>query len=63
VELVVVAKTARGEPLWRGALSGRSKRWGKTYRLQNYYEAMTNAFESAARRLGGTPSFLAALPR
>lgn len=61
VELNVTAKGLRGHTLWRGALAGRSKRWGRTYNLENYYEALTNAFESASRDLLSNPAFLAAL--
>ncbi|WP_242392175.1 YajG family lipoprotein [Anaeromyxobacter oryzisoli] len=63
VEFAVVAKDASGATLWRGALSGRSKRWGRTNNLQNYYEALTNAFESAARGLVSNPEFVGSLRR
>jgi hypothetical protein len=63
VEFAVAAKNTRGGTIWRGGLAGRSKRWGRTYNLQNYYEAITNAFENAAKGLAEDPAFQAALSR
>jgi len=63
VEFAVSAKDSKGAALWRGALAGRSKRWGRTNNLQNYYEALTNAFEAAARKLASNPEFVEALRR
>jgi hypothetical protein len=63
VDFAITARNASGQILWRGATNGKSKRWGRTNNLQNYYEAITNAFESSARKLAEDPGFLAALPR
>lgn len=61
VELTASVAKPGGQPLWRGAMAGRSKRFGRTYSLENYYEALTNAFEDAAKKLGENPAFVAAL--
>jgi hypothetical protein len=63
VDLAISAKDRSGRVIWSGATSGQSKRWGRTNNLQNYYEAITNAFESSVRKLAEDPSFIAALPR
>ena len=61
VEFSVSVRNAAGQAVWRGAVAGRSKRMGRTYKLENYYEAITNAFEQAAEQLAANPSFLASL--
>jgi hypothetical protein len=63
VDLAISAKDRWGKVIWSGATSGQSKRWGRTNNLQNYYEALTNAFESSVRKLAEDPGFIAALPR
>ena len=60
-EFGVQASDANGRLIWRGTLAGKSKRWGRTNNLDNYYEALQNAFESAASKLGETPGFMDAL--
>jgi len=52
-----------GEVLWRGAGLGRSRRWGRTSNLTNYYEAITIALDQAVTGLVANPSLLAALSR
>jgi len=58
-----IAMTAevKGKVIWRGILSGKSKRMGKTYRLENYYEALSNALQQAAASLAENEGFVAAL--
>jgi hypothetical protein len=63
VELGIVAETPKGESIWQGTLSGKSKRWGRSNALENYYEALTSAFLDAARKLAEEPAFVAALPK
>lgn len=62
VALLVEARDAAGKELWRGSLVGHSKRWGRTYNLTNYYEAITSAFSGAAGSLVNKEDFLSALP-
>ena len=61
VEFTVVVKNTIGESVFRGGIEGRSKRWGRTYNLENYYEAFTNAFEDAVKELAESPTFMTAL--
>jgi hypothetical protein len=63
VEFSVTVKNARGEVAWHGAVAGRSKRMGRTYKLENYYETITNAFEQAAAQLATNPGFVASLAK
>ena len=63
VEFSVRLLGPRGDVLWSGRLAGESRRWGRTYNLQNYYQAITIAFDNAARGLVTEPTFLAALSR
>jgi hypothetical protein len=40
-----------GKSLWQGMLVGQHNRWGGTYKLENYYEALCNAYLDAMKRL------------
>lgn len=63
VDFGVTVRNTRGDVIWTGGLAGESKRRGRSYKLDNYYQAITIAFDSAARGLIGEPTFLAALGR
>ena len=50
-----------GKPLWAGAVMGESTRWGRSYKLENYYEALSDSLVDAVGKSLKSDSFLAAL--
>lgn len=58
---IAMTAESKGKVVWRGVLSGKSRRMGKTYKLENYYEALSNALQQAAGELVESAPFVAAL--
>jgi len=50
-----------GHSLWRGTVSGSSKRWGASLSPGNYQEAFSNAAADLVQNLIGDPRFVNAL--
>ncbi|HTL98181.1 MAG TPA: hypothetical protein VL181_05195 [Holophagaceae bacterium] len=52
---------AGGKPLWAGVVLGEATRWGRSYKLENYYEAISDSLVDAVGKSLKSDSFLAAL--
>jgi hypothetical protein len=52
-----------GRSVWSGYAAGASKRWGRSYKLDNYYQASSDALMDATAKLLNEPSFRNALGR
>ena len=58
---LVIQVEAHGKPLWRGTVLGEATRWGRSYKLENYYEAISDSLMDAVGKSLKSDSFLAAL--
>lgn len=58
---LLVSVTAQGQELWRGTLLGNATRWGRSYKLENYHEALCNALLEAVANGLKNESLLKAL--
>ena len=61
ITLRVTVKDKSGKALWTGATSGTSKRFGRSYKAENYYETLSDALIEATQGLLQNPSFTKAL--
>jgi hypothetical protein len=61
VTLRVTVKDKSGKTLWSGASSGASKRFGRSYKADNYYETLSDALIEATQGLLQNPGFNKAL--
>jgi hypothetical protein len=50
-----------GKSVWTGLVSGSSKRFGRSYKAENYYETMSDAIIRAASNLANDTGFHQAL--
>ncbi|NVN92948.1 MAG: hypothetical protein HXX11_20455 [Desulfuromonadales bacterium] len=57
VVLKVTLTTKNGAVVWKGTTSGRATRFGRSYKAENYYEALSNATISAVHGLLDDESF------
>ena len=58
---LMVEVQSRGKALWRGTVLGEATRWGRSYKLDNYYEAVSDSLMDAVGKSLKSDSFLAAL--
>jgi len=49
-----------GNTLWKGLASGRQRRFGRSYNLENYYEVLSDAVVNTVRLHVGNAQFQAA---
>jgi hypothetical protein len=61
VSVLLHVKNSAGKELWTGAVAGDSTRWGRSYKADNYYEAMSDMILRAAFNLLSTSGFRDAL--
>jgi hypothetical protein len=61
VRLDVTLVDARGQDLWKGSSSGKAGRLGRSYKLRDAQEALSEALQEAIAQLLRTPDFLHAL--
>lgn len=61
VSVRVTVKDKNGKTRWTGASSGSSKRFGRSYKADNYYETLSDALIEATEGLLQNPGFLKAL--
>jgi hypothetical protein len=61
VAVLLHVKNSAGKELWTGTAAGDSTRWGRSYKADNYYEAMSDMILRAAFNLLSTPGFRDAL--
>lgn len=52
---------AKGKVIWRGSILGHATRWGRSLKLENYCEALSNSLTEAVSNLLKDPAFLKAL--
>jgi hypothetical protein len=53
--------SADGKVIWSGLVRGDNGRFGRTFKLGNYYETLSDALIDAARHLAADPGFVAAV--
>jgi len=61
VTLKVTVKDKSGKTLWTGVSSGASKRFGRSYKAENYYETLSDSVIEATQGLLQNPGFNKAL--
>lgn len=61
VGLKITAQSPTGAVLWQGLTSGTAKRFGRSYKLDNYYEVLSDAYSEAVLNLLKNTSFIQAL--
>ena len=61
IGLKVRIRLKNGDMLWEGMVAVSSKRWGSSYKAENYYEALSNACIDVVYNLLKSESFLAAM--
>jgi len=61
VTLRITVKDKSGKTRWTGASSGTSRRFGRSYKADNYYETLSDALIEATQGLLQNPGFLKAL--
>jgi uncharacterized lipoprotein YajG len=47
VKIKLTAENAEGKALWEGEMSGEANRFGHSYSMENYYEALSDAYLGA----------------
>jgi hypothetical protein len=63
ISVLIHVKNSAGKELWTGAAAGDSTRWGRSYKADNYYEAMSDMILRAAFNLLSTSGFRDALAK
>jgi hypothetical protein len=53
--------SAKGKEIWNGIVTGESKRWGRSYKYENYMEAISDALMRATEALLRDPKLMAAI--
>jgi hypothetical protein len=61
VTLSITVKNGKGTLLWSGVAGGEAKRYGRSYKAENYYEALSDALMDAAYKLLQNEAFIKAL--
>jgi hypothetical protein len=57
----LTVENASGKILWQGLMYGNSKRFGRSYKLENYYETLSDAYLDAVQELLKNQEFRSAL--
>lgn len=61
VGLRITVEDTSGKILWKGLASGTAKRFGRSYSMENYYEALSDAYVEAVNNFLGNPELAAEL--
>ena len=61
VTLSIAVKNRKGTLLWSGVAGGAAKRYGRSYKAENYYEALSDALMDASYKLLQNEAFTKAL--
>ena len=61
VGLKITAVNKAGKMLWQGITSGSSTRFGRSYKLENYYEVLSDSYSESVSNLLKNTSFIQAL--
>jgi hypothetical protein len=57
LSLVMHLKDAHGKEVWSGAIAGGTKRFGRSYQAENYYETLSDAVLRATQNLLSSQAF------
>jgi len=63
VRMAVTLSNAAGTPVWQGITEGSASRFGRSYKAENYYEALSDSLIEATTSLMRNPGFHAALAK
>ncbi|KAF0215629.1 MAG: hypothetical protein FD174_4077 [Geobacteraceae bacterium] len=63
VGIKVTAETPAGAKLWQGMMSGSSRRFGRSYKPENYYETLSDAYLEAVHGLLKSEEFRKAVQK
>lgn len=63
VGIKITVEDVAGKVLWQGMMIGKTKRFGHSYKLENYYEALSDAYLSAVNSLLKNQEFISALQK
>lgn len=55
VAMLLTVQDAKGKQVWTGLVTGESKRWGRTYKADNYMETLSDALVRAMGALVTDP--------
>ncbi len=61
VAMNLTVADASGKKLWTGLAMGEAKRWGRSFKEENYMEALSDALLHAAKEWVSNPQFVAAI--
>ena len=61
VGLKITALSKTGDVLWQGVTTGSAKRFGRSYKLENYYKVLSDSYSEAVSNLLKNASFIQAL--
>jgi hypothetical protein len=61
VGIKITALSKAGDVLWQGVTTGSAKRFGRSYKLENYYEVLSDSYSEAVSNLLKNASFIQAL--
>ena len=57
VRMAVTLTNAAGTPVWQGITEGSASRFGRSYKAENYYEALSDSLIEATTNLVRNPGF------
>jgi hypothetical protein len=63
ISLLIHVKNSAGKELWTGVVGGDSRRFGRSYKADNYYETMSDMVLRASYNLLSSPGFREALQK
>jgi Uncharacterized lipoprotein len=63
IAVLIHVKNNAGKELWSGMALGDAQRWGRSYKAENYYEAMSNVVLSLTYNLLSNASFRESLAK
>lgn len=61
VGIKITAEDKTGKILWQGVITGSAKRFGHSYKLENYYETISDSYLEAVTGLLQNSTFIQAL--
>jgi hypothetical protein len=63
IGLKIRARSKSGDVIWEGLVAVSAKRWGSSYKTENYYEALSNACIDMVYNLLKSDSFMQAMKK
>jgi hypothetical protein len=55
VAMLITIQDAKGKQLWTGLVTGEAKRWGRSYKAENYMETLSDALVRAVNAIVTDP--------